>query len=46
MKNRSLNKEDFTDDSKDAGEIGAGQSITALYELSIQMCKTKNLSTI
>lgn len=33
--NRSLNKEDFTDDSKDAGEIGAGQSITALYELSI-----------
>lgn len=31
--NRLLNTEDFDDDTKDAGEIGAGQSITALYEL-------------
>ena len=31
--NRLLNNEDFTDDTKDAGEIGAGQSVTALYEL-------------
>ena len=31
--NRLLNEEDFEDDTKDAGEIGAGQSITALYEI-------------
>ena len=28
-----LNKEDFNDDKKDAGEIGAGHTVTALYEL-------------
>ncbi|NJK91455.1 MAG: VWA domain-containing protein [Blastochloris sp.] len=31
--NRMLNKEDFNDDRKDAGEVGAGHSVTALYEL-------------
>jgi Ca-activated chloride channel homolog len=31
--NRLLNKEDFNDDTKDAGEIGSGHSVTALYEL-------------
>ena len=31
--NRMLAKEDFNDDKKDAGEIGAGHSVTALYEL-------------
>lgn len=31
--NRALNNEDFEDDKKDAGEIGAGQTITALYEI-------------
>lgn len=31
--NRVLKTEDFDDDTKDAGEIGAGQTITALYEL-------------
>src|SRR5262249_47187831 len=31
--NPLLNKEDFNDDRKDAGEIGAGHSVTALYEL-------------
>lgn len=31
--NRLLNKQDFTDDKKDAGEINAGQTITALYEI-------------
>lgn len=30
---RLLAKEDFNDDTKDAGEIGAGHSVTALYEL-------------
>jgi Ca-activated chloride channel homolog len=33
--NRLLNKEDFDDDRKDAGEIGAGLTVTALYELAI-----------
>jgi Ca-activated chloride channel family protein len=31
--NRILAKEDFNDDKKDAGEIGAGHSVTALYEI-------------
>ena len=31
--NRLLNQEDFEDDQKDAGEIGSGQTITALYEI-------------
>lgn len=31
--NRMLAKEDFNDDKKDAGEIGAGHSVTALYEV-------------
>ncbi len=31
--NRVLNQEDFEDDSTDAGEIGANQNITALYEI-------------
>lgn len=31
--NRMLNKEDFNDDRKDAGELGAGHNVTALYEL-------------
>ena len=31
--NRALTTNDFTDDKKDAGEIGAGQTITAIYEI-------------
>ena len=31
--NRMLSAEDFADDTKDAGEIGAGHSVTALYEV-------------
>jgi len=31
--NRMLNKEDFNDDTKDAGEIGAGHTVTVLYEI-------------
>lgn len=31
--NRNLTKEDFTDDRVDAGEIGAGHTVTALYEV-------------
>ncbi|PKP12026.1 MAG: hypothetical protein CVU09_00565 [Bacteroidetes bacterium HGW-Bacteroidetes-4] len=31
--NRLLNEEDFKDDKKDAGEMGAGHTVTALYEI-------------
>lgn len=33
--NRSLDSADFDDDTKDAGEIGASQTITALYEVAL-----------
>jgi Ca-activated chloride channel family protein len=32
--NRVMSAEDFSDDRKDAGEIGAGHSVTALYEIA------------
>lgn len=31
--NRMLNKEDFNNDKKDAGEMGSGHTVTALYEI-------------
>ena len=31
--NRILAKEDFNDDTKDAGELGAGHTVTAMYEI-------------
>ena len=31
--NRRLRDEDFNDDEKDAGDLGAGHSVTALYEI-------------
>ena len=31
--NRMLAKEDFNDDKKDAGELGSGHRVTALYEI-------------
>lgn len=31
--NRLLRSEDFKDDSKDAGELGAGHTVTAIYEI-------------
>lgn len=33
--NRVLNEEDFANDKVDAGEIGAGHRVTALYEVSL-----------
>jgi Ca-activated chloride channel family protein len=33
--NRILNEEDFANDKVDAGEIGAGHRVTALYEVSL-----------
>ncbi len=32
--NRLLRKEDFNNDRKDAGEMGAGHTVTALYEIA------------
>ena len=32
--NRLLSEEDFDNDAKDAGDIGAGHSVTALYEIT------------
>jgi Ca-activated chloride channel family protein len=32
---RQLKKEQFRDDTVDAGEVGSGQSVTALYELDL-----------
>ena len=34
--NRTLDRKDFDDDTKDAGEIGAGHSVTAMYELVLK----------
>lgn len=33
--NRALKREDFNNDNIDAGEIGAGHSVTALYEIAL-----------
>ena len=33
--NRALAREDFANDKVDAGEIGAGHSVTALYEIAL-----------
>lgn len=34
--NRLLKEEDFTDDTKDAGEIGSGHTVTVCYELILK----------
>ncbi len=34
--NRLLNKEDYLDDTKDAGELGAGHTVTVCYELILK----------
>ncbi|WP_293116791.1 VWA domain-containing protein [Moorena sp. SIO4G3] len=39
--NRRLKNEDFNDDTKDAGELGAGHTVTALYEIIPVGAKTK-----
>lgn len=44
--NRLLNKEDFNDDTKDAGEIGSGHTVTALYEIIPAGVKSKFLDKV
>ena len=39
--NRALNREDFNNDKIDAGEIGAGHTVTALYEISLVNSNTR-----
>lgn len=34
--NRRLSERDFNDDTKDAGEVGAGHSVTAVYEITLR----------
>lgn len=44
--NRLLNDEDFKDDKKDAGELGSGHTVTALYEIIPTGVKSKFLKDI
>ena len=44
--NRLLDKEDFNDDKKDAGEIGAGHTVTVLYEIIPQNSSQKNITDV
>jgi len=44
--NRMLQKEDFNDDKKDAGELGAGHTVTALYEIIPAGIKDSFSSTV
>jgi len=44
--NRLLDKEDFNDDSKDAGELGAGHVVTAIYEIIPKNVETEFLVSV
>jgi Ca-activated chloride channel homolog len=44
--NRMLAKEDFNDDTKDAGELGSGHTVTALYEIIPAGVKADELKSV
>lgn len=44
--NRKLNQEDFNNDKVDAGEIGAGHTVTAFYEVSLVNSANKYLDSL
>lgn len=44
--NRMLAKEDFNNDKKDAGELGSGHTVTALYEIIPQGVDADELQTV
>ncbi|WP_028664091.1 YfbK domain-containing protein [Runella zeae] len=44
--NRMLQNEDFHDDKKDAGEMGSGHSVTALYEIIPNGVESKYLKQV
>jgi Ca-activated chloride channel family protein len=41
-----LNNEDFEDDKKDAGELGSGHTVTALYEIKLANKSSLNKNTL
>lgn len=43
--NRLMTSVEFNDDKKDAGEIGAGHTVTALYEI-VPKAATQNVNTV
>jgi Ca-activated chloride channel family protein len=44
--NRALRREDFNNDRIDAGEIGAGHTVTALYEINLVSSKRKSIDPL
>lgn len=44
--NRIMSEKDFDNESKDAGEVGAGQTVTALYEVVLNEGKIPNNSSV
>lgn len=44
--NRMLQNEDFNDDRKDAGEMGSGHTVTALYEIVPKGVKSEYIKSI
>lgn len=44
--NRLLNREDFNNDKVDAGDIGAGHRVTALYEVTLANSETKRIEPL
>ncbi|UKM63758.1 von Willebrand factor type A domain-containing protein [Flavobacteriaceae bacterium GSB9] len=44
--NRMLKDEDFIDDTKDAGELGSGHTVTALYEIIPKAVQTDYLKAV
>ncbi|HSG43418.1 MAG TPA: von Willebrand factor type A domain-containing protein [Anaerolineales bacterium] len=46
FENRAIADEDFRDNSVDAGEIGAGHSVTALYEVKLYTEAYGNIATV
>ena len=43
---RALENADFSDDAKDAGELGSGHSVTALYEIVPARAATGRIATL
>ena len=44
--NRVLDREDFNNDKVDAGEIGAGHSVTAIYELALNNSEANRVDAL
>jgi len=46
FENRAIDDDDFRDNSVDAGEVGAGHSVTALYEVKLYPEAHGNIATV